>query len=101
MGVYVLVVTLTAKAPGFSSPVAVAASTLAAVAVFNPARRRLQRVVDRRFNRARYDAAQTVDAYRARLRDVFDPAIVQGKLSRVVQATVAPTHSTLWLNRPQ
>ncbi len=72
VGVYVGIVTLVTRVLGFSSPVAVAASTLAAVALFNPLRVRIQRVVDRRFNRARYDAEATVASFTARLRDAVD-----------------------------
>ncbi|HLN05125.1 MAG TPA: hypothetical protein VK217_02520, partial [Acidimicrobiales bacterium] len=60
VGVYVGIITLVTRVLGFSSPVAVAASTLAAVALFNPLRHRVQHVVDRRFNRARYDAEATI-----------------------------------------
>lgn len=101
VGVYAAVVTLTTKAFGFSSPVAVAASTLAVVAAFNPLRRRLQRVVDRRFNRSRYDRERTVDAYRSRIRDVVDPAAVQRDLLETVDATFQPAHAVLWLQTRQ
>ena len=68
VGVYAAVVLLTTRILAFHAPVAVAASTLAAAALFNPLRRRVQRAVDRRFNRARYDADQTVAAFAARLK---------------------------------
>jgi hypothetical protein len=68
VGVYAALVLLTTEVFRFHSTVAVAASTLAAAALFNPLRRRVQQVVDRRFNRARYDAEQTVAAFAARLK---------------------------------
>jgi hypothetical protein len=72
VGLYVGVITLVTRVLGFSSPVAVAASTLAAVALFNPLRVRVQHVVDRRFNRAHYDAEATIASFTARLRDAVD-----------------------------
>ena len=79
------------------SSLAVAASTLAVAAVFNPVRRRLQETVDRRFDRARYDAARAVDAFAARLRDQVDLDQVVGGLRDTVSATVAPTRVGVWL----
>ena len=69
VGVYAGLVLLTTQVFRFHTPVAVAASTLAAAALFNPVRRRVQQMVDRRFNRARYDADQTIAAFAARLKD--------------------------------
>jgi hypothetical protein len=83
-----------------SSALAVAASTLAVAAVFNPARRRLQAVVDRRFDRARYDAAQAVDAFAARLRDQVDLDEITASLRDTVAATVAPGRVGVWLRAP-
>jgi hypothetical protein len=83
-----------------SSSVAVAASTLAVAAVFNPARRRLQAAGDRRFDRARYDAARAVDAFAARLRDQVDLDQVTAGLRDTVAATVAPTRVGVWLTVP-
>ena len=72
VGVYTGLVLLTTEVFGVHSSVAVAASTLAAAALFNPVRRRVQKVVDRRFNRARYDADQIGAAFAARLKDATD-----------------------------
>ena len=78
---------------------AVAASTLAAAALFSPLRRRVQRIVDRRFNRARYDADQTVAAFAARLKDAVDLDSVRDDLARTVQQALEPAHISVWISR--
>jgi hypothetical protein len=80
-----------------SSALAVAGSTLAVAAVFNPARRRLQTAVDRRFDRARYDAVRAVDAFAARLRNQVDLDEIITGLRDTVTATVAPGRVAIWL----
>jgi hypothetical protein len=97
IGVYVGLVTLATRVLPFSSPLAVAASTLVAVALFNPLRRRVQRLVDRRFNRARYDAEATVSAFAQRVRDDVDLTAVSSEFVRAVQTSVEPAHVSLWL----
>jgi len=81
------------------APVAVAASTLAAAALFNPVRRRVQRAVNRRFNRARYDADQTVAAFAALLKDAVDLDSVQDDLASVVGLALEPAHVSLWISQ--
>ncbi|MGH7643450.1 MAG: hypothetical protein ACRENX_10680 [Candidatus Dormibacteria bacterium] len=74
-----------------------AASTLAAAALFNPLRRRVQRQVDHRFNRARYDAGATVSAFARRVRDDVDLEVLSSELIRVVMAPIEPSHFSLWV----
>jgi hypothetical protein len=76
---------------------AVAAATLAVAALFQPARRRIQQAVDRRFNRRKYNAAQTIEAYSVRLRDQIDLDTLSRELLAVVDQTVQPTRALLWL----
>jgi MFS family permease len=97
VGVFVGIVLLTTRVLPFSSPVGVAASTLAAAALFTPLRNRLQRVVDRRFNRARYDAEATVAAFGARLRDAVDPETVLNELATAAGGSLQPTHVSVWV----
>jgi hypothetical protein len=77
--------------------VAVAASTLIAAALFQPLRRRVQHAVDRRFDRAKYDAQQTVEAFAERLRDEVALDAVADDLQQTVASSVKPTLFGLWL----
>jgi hypothetical protein len=99
VGVYAGLVLLATEVFGFHSGVAVAVSTLVAAALFSPVRRRVQHVVDRRFNRARYDAERTVNEFAGRLQDVVDPDAVRADLAGVVDAALEPTHVSVWLSR--
>ena len=97
VGLYAGLVLLATHVLEFHKPVAVAASTLAAVALFTPVRRRVQRIVDRRFNRARYDADQTIAAFAARLQGATDLDTVRADLTGVVDAALEPAHVSLWI----
>jgi hypothetical protein len=99
IGLYAGLVLLATHVLSFSSPVAVAAATLAAAALFSPVRRRVQRVVDRRFNRARYDADMTVALFAAHLKDAVTLDSVQDDLASVVQRALEPAHVSLWISQ--
>ena len=84
----------------FSSPVAVAASTLAAAALFNPLRKRVQHLVDRRFNRTRYDAEAIVAAFTTRLRAAVDLDTIRRELLDAVGQAVEPAHASVSIRPP-
>ncbi len=100
VAVFVGIVALATHVLPFSSPVAVAASTLAAAALFNPLRRRIQHAVDRRFNRARYDAEAIVATFTLGLRDAVDLDTIRTELLRAVDGAVQPAHASVWLRPP-
>ena len=99
VGIYAGLVLLATQVLGLRTPVAVAAATLAAAALFSPVRRRVQRAVDRRFNRARYDADQTVAVFAARLKDAADLDAVRDDLASVVRQALEPAHVSLWISQ--
>jgi heme A synthase len=82
------------------SNLVVAGSTLVVAAVFQPARRRVQKAVDRRFNRRKYDAAKVVDQFSARLHEQIDLNALTAELVAVVHQTMEPTAVSLWLRPP-
>ena len=99
VGVYAGLVLLATQVLGLHTPVAVAAATLAAAALFNPLRQRVQRAADRRFNRARYDADQTAAAFAARLKDAVDLDSVRDDLAGVVHQALEPAHVSVWISQ--
>jgi hypothetical protein len=99
VGTYAGIVLLTTRVLGVHIPVAVAGSTLAVAALFNPVRRRVQRAVNRRFNRTRYDADQTVAAFATRLKDAVDLDAVRDDLAGVVNQALEPAHVSVWITR--
>ena len=100
VGVYLGLVLLASLVRPSSSPAVVAGSTLIVAALFHPLRRRVQRVVDRRFNRARYNADQIVTAFAARLQDAVDLGTVRDELSNAVHAALEPDHLSVWIKEP-
>jgi hypothetical protein len=99
VGVYAGLVLLAEQVLRFHSTVAVAVSTLAAAALFSPLRSRVQRMVDRRFNRVRYDGERMVDAFAARLKDAADLDMVRADLAGVVSRALEPAHVSVWTAR--
>src|SRR5215217_581431 len=99
-GGYAAVVLGLGRLLGQDSSLVVAAATLAIAGLFQPARRRIQQAVDRRFNRRRHDAATTIQAFSDRLRDQVDLDTLSAELLAVVEETMQPNQASLWL-RPQ
>jgi hypothetical protein len=99
VGLYAGLVLLATDVLSLHSSVAVAAATLAAAALFSPVRRRVQRVVDRRFNRARYDADTTVALFAAHLKDAVNLDSVRDDLASVVQRALEPAHVSVWISQ--
>jgi hypothetical protein len=98
IGVYAGLVLLATRVLSVHTPVAVAAATLAAAALFTQLRRRVQHAVDRRFNRARYDADQTVAAFAARLKDAVDLDSIRDDLAGTVHQALEPAHVSVWVS---
>jgi hypothetical protein len=98
VGVYAGLVLLATRVLSVHTPVAVAAATLAAAALFNPLRRRVQHMVDRRFNRARYDADRIVAAFASRLKGEVDLGSIRDDLAGAVQRALEPAHVSVWIN---
>jgi hypothetical protein len=99
IGIYAGLVLLTTRVLPLSSPIAVAASTLVAAALFNPLRRRVQLRIDQWFNRTRYDADRAIAAFAARLKDTVDLDSVRDDLATVVNQALEPAHVSVWISR--
>jgi len=97
VGVYAGLVLLATRVMSLHSTVAVAVATLTAAALFNPLRRRVQTIVDRRFNRARYDADRIIAGLAARLQDAVDLDAVRADLASSVQQALEPAHLSMWI----
>jgi hypothetical protein len=100
VGTYAVLVTAVSRLTPTGNSLTVAFATMTVAALFQPLRRRVQAMVDRRFNRARYDAARTVEAFRTRLRSQVDIDTVRADLLSVANDTMQPTSAALWLRRP-
>ena len=98
-GTFIGLIALSTNTLALSGRVGVAASTLVAAALFNPLRKRIQHLVDRRFNRARYDAEATVAAFTARLRDAVELDSIRADLLDAVNRAVQPTHASVWIRQ--
>ena len=98
-GLYAGLALLSTQVLNLTSQVAVVVATLAAVAVFNPLRRRVQHRVDKRFNRARYNADTTVAAFAARMQDATDPDAIRSDLVSTVHRAFEPAHVSVWISQ--
>ncbi len=101
IGAYAVLVTAAHAVVSFRSPLAAALATLAAVALFSPLRRRVQRAVDRRFNRAHYDAEATIAAFAGRMQDAANLDEVCHDLLAVAYQVVEPAHVSAWVRQAQ
>jgi hypothetical protein len=98
-GIYAGLVLLATQVLTVKTPVAVAAATLAAAALFSPLRRRVQHTVDRRFNRTRYDADRIIAAFAARLQDAIDLDAVRAALLGAADQALEPEHASVWITQ--
>ena len=101
LGTYATIVALASSVVPRSSSAAVAAATLAAAMIARPLLRRVQDIVDRRFNRARYDALRTVEAFRSRLQNQVDVQRVREDLEGIVNDTLQPQTVMVWIPQPE